>query len=359
MVEAVGNIKNKELSDAVQKLTSEFEERNKKAEYIIRELKARVKGYEDAEKVTTIINNVTGSLKDLTDRIVNEINKGEVSEKSKTAARELRQKAQDYEDASKILAKKVINTLKPPLKPEPPDIVKEMVRTLFQVAKENKLVPEKQPMTKRKLIEIVGKAVKMEADYRDVWVKAQEIVKKKFGKDEKALTILDNYFKHYLENPWSEKEVSSVVKTGLKEMEVNLSDIVKKHFSVVDEAKETLTDKLLKEADLDTFPKGTLGTRDSDAPGNEELKNRIDGFAKTIKEDFDKKVEERKRKILESRLDIKPKEAKKLYEKIIELSNLGALDFEDYRQLFAQKYKMKFITDEQSKEIIKRANKVQ
>ena len=67
-----------------------------------------------------------------------------------------------------------------------------MVNTLYKVAEE--LLPPKTKAKPRDAIEFIGEALNNKVKYKDVWEKAQEIVRTKYKDDEKALSLLDNYF---------------------------------------------------------------------------------------------------------------------------------------------------------------------
>jgi len=217
-----------------------------------------------------------------------------------------------------------------------------MVKTLYDVIKEKGLVPKYEKVTKEKLIQLIGKAVKNDKGYEDVWDRAKEIVKKDFAENQEALDILDEYFAADFENPFSDAQIEKVVKTGIKEKEVNLTELVKKHYSIVDEGKRSLTEKLIQEAGLTADEAGKL--------------------ANAIETKFDELATDRKRKMLESRFkkdDGVIKDKKGLADKVIELSNLGALDNEEFTKAFAEHLNTGPITPEQAAKIVSLANKVQ
>ncbi|MEI6851205.1 MAG: JAB domain-containing protein [Bacteroidota bacterium] len=329
--------------EGMKKQIAEYEKQLQQSEWLMKELQARIKDYEDKDKTITIINTVQGTIKDLTDRIVDGINKGESPEGTKQAAKVLKNAAERMTGAADRLAKKVINSLKPPKKAELPDEVALMVKTLWEIAKENKLVPEQQPMTKTKLIEIVGRAVNRDGEYTDVWDKAKEIVGKKLKDEPAAMQKLDDYFLHYLENPFSEKEISSVVKTGIKELEINLTDVVRQHYTVVDESKRTLLDKLIQESGVE----------------GEAREEAIKKFIAALDKKWEELTEEKRVKILENQFKISTKKAKELYKKIVEWSNLGAFSRDQFRPLVAEKLGVKIITPDMIKQIKELADKIQ
>lgn len=134
---------------------------------------------------------------------------------------------------------------------------------------------------------------------------------------------------------------SDAKKAVLANLDEKLEDIVKKHYTEVDKAKRTLSDKIVKELDLP-----------------EEQAKEI---SKIVEEEFDRLATEKKKQALNKLKPriIKKKEHEQLHEQIIKLSNLGALDEEAAQQLYADKFGIPELTAEQAKKIKELANRVQ
>jgi hypothetical protein len=273
-----------------------------------------------------------------------EILKKKIDELQKKLAGEVvkEPKIKEKLTAAEKLAKKVEGSLEPP-EPKETDPVAHLVQTLYDVIREKGLVPkfEENP-TKEKLIELVGKAVKNDKGYEKVWDEAKEIVKNDFIDNAEALEVLDKYFAENHENPFTNAQIEKVVNKGIKEKEINLTELVKKHFSFAEESKRSLTEKLIQDAGLQPDEAGKL--------------------ARAIEAKFEELATLRKRKILDNRFKEKNTEIKdriQLFEKVIELSNLGALNDADYTKAFAEHLNTGPITPEQAAKIVELANKVQ
>jgi hypothetical protein len=244
-------------------------------------------------------------------------------------------------EAEDKLAKRIESAVKS--KDAKYDAIKEMVNTLFDIAKENELIPKKAPKTTENILGVIANALRSEDRYRDVWQKAQKIVKSRFADDENALDRLDEYFNYFLEQPFSEGQLTRVVKGTIKEFEINLSDIVRKHYTVAEETGKTLAAKLVEKAGLDG--------------------EQADKLAAAIQRKFAELSTERKAKIIEAKVKTPiagtGKKIKRIYDRIIEDSNLGMLSNEELRKYFAEHYKLKRVSPEQAMRITEMANAVQ
>lgn len=164
----------------------------------------------------------------------------------------------------------------------------------------------------------------------------------------------------YIDEIWKashEREKISEVAKQVKENEVrfntekaikdNLDEsfdkIVKKHYTEVDKKKSDLTKKLIDDLDL------------SDADAKE--------LSALVEETFDRLSKEKKLAILKNKENIGdkiyPKKLKQIYEKVIEMSNIGSVDENALANIYADEFSTKKLTPEQTKELRKKAEKVQ
>lgn len=131
----------------------------------------------------------------------------------------------------------------------------------------------------------------------------------------------------------------------LDNMEEKFSEIVKEHYTKVEKTKSDLTKKLLEGLDIS----------EQDAKELSVL----------IQSTFDSLVKQRKAAALSKTLVKSPKEitspkkTKQLFEKIIEQSNLGALDEKQTAELYADYFGMPKLTDQQRAKILELSDKVQ
>lgn len=134
------------------------------------------------------------------------------------------------------------------------------------------------------------------------------------------------------------------VKRGLKDQEINIKEVIKKHYSEVEKTKRNLADKLISEAGL------------TEADAKEVSKN--------IEAAFDKLATKAKEQELNKLRGIKEKTVTKkqtdqLHEKIIKQSNLGALSDEQLRDIYAEKMDLPNLAEEQAQKLMDLSEKVQ
>ncbi|MFA5638628.1 MAG: hypothetical protein WC961_07105 [Anaerovoracaceae bacterium] len=146
-----------------------------------------------------------------------------------------------------------------------------------------------------------------------------------------------------------EAETRRAVRQAMADAKLRIEDIIKEHYSVVDRAGRTLAQKLVDEGGL------TMASA-------KEIETRV------LKE-FDRLVREKSEKQLRKRLGLeeKPedtradtKKKKNVIDKMIELLNMGAVNNQEFRDAYAEKFGLaKPMTAEQSKELIRLADIVQ
>lgn len=138
-----------------------------------------------------------------------------------------------------------------------------------------------------------------------------------------------------------------ITENAIKDSDLNISELVKKHYSEVDEAKKSLTDKLVSES----------GLQEQDAKD----------LAKQIEKEFDKIATKKKRDFLNKKISnlaksLQPKQARKkqqLHEKIIEMTNQRVLTSREFDELYAEAFDLPKLTPEQTAKLTDLANKVQ
>lgn len=131
------------------------------------------------------------------------------------------------------------------------------------------------------------------------------------------------------------------VKKGLKEMNVKISDLIKKHYSEVQATKQDLVDKFVNEAGL-TGPEA-------------------DALADKVQTEFEKIVKERKESAIKRYMPRKgdPSKKKEAFEKLVEASNLGAVNEAMVNDALAESLGIEGLSPEDAKNIQDLANKVQ
>lgn len=131
------------------------------------------------------------------------------------------------------------------------------------------------------------------------------------------------------------------IKQGLKDLDIKLNDIVKKHYNDLEGAGKSLSEKIVKQT-------GISG-------------KAADDLANQIKVRFKELTQSKKEAEINKILKINNKKSvKKDYgTRIIELSNLGAVGKQQYSNLVYKKFNIPTLTGEQAKNIIDQANKIQ
>lgn len=138
-----------------------------------------------------------------------------------------------------------------------------------------------------------------------------------------------------------------VVTNAIKDHEVNLKELVKKHYTELDKAKQSLTEKLISESGLNEQEAGELAVE--------------------IGKEFDKIATKKKREFLNKKISslekaLQPKVAKQkqqLYDKIIELTNARTLTHKEFEDLYSQYFELPKLSTDQIGKITELANKVQ
>jgi len=217
--------------------------------------------------------------------------------------------AQKRANAAEVLARKVDNATKPKT-PKEMDVEAEMVKTLFRVAKKNLPETEKIPQDP---LQFVAMAIKGRDKYKDVWRKAQNILQEAYRNEPEKLEILQKYLDDNLKPTFEKDKMEKVISKKLKDMGVNLGQIVKEHYTVNKQMKVEIKERLIREAGLSGEDANILG-------------NYIAKRMKELTNDKKMKVLER---LMADKETVKgtPKSPVK---SIQELSNLGAFNNTNY-----------------------------
>lgn len=165
--------------------------------------------------------------------------KGKPSNKAKAETEE--------PDPAELLASKIKSTLKPKTVAEE-TMIDKMVKELYAVAKESPL-GESNPLKKNPLRK-VSEAIKNRGLYTDTWNRAKEIVMEQFKDNPEALAVLEDYFNKGIRPPYSMKSFNSAFSNGMKELGFNMSEIVKKYYTVGTQDKEGLINYLVSKSGL-------------------------------------------------------------------------------------------------------------
>lgn len=192
-----------------------------------------------------------------------------------------------------------------------------LLRTLFNIAK--KEIPQdvaKTPITPE---ELISEALKNKDKYANVWSQAKIILKERFNFDEDRISTLSGFLEKKLRPTFEQNKLNKAIAIELKNKGINMSDIVKQHYSVNSKVRTDLTETLIQKTEL----KG----------------EEADYLAKFINNKMKEITKEKKEQVLKQMFKEKSKSKpqKGVVEKVNELINLGAYDRESIRDLIKTK----------------------
>jgi hypothetical protein len=273
------------------------------------------------EETKQITDELDKADKEVAPDIVDDINKKaqEIKGKNKTKDNNPQKpkEAQPKEElkSEEILAKKIEDYTKDPKTPED-DPIKDMVNELFRVAQESPI--EKAKIKSKDAIEFVGEALKNRQKFVDTWKKAKEIVREKFKDNPDALVKLEQYFDKGIKPPFSTKSFNKAITEGMKNLNLNIGEIVRDYYNTGSKSRQDLVDYLVEKAGIEGQDAQTL--------------------AKYIQNKMKDLTKEKREQLLKSMFKVSEKTPPKSPLKSIEeLSNLGAFKNENYKNLVGEK----------------------
>jgi len=134
--------------------------------------------------------------------------------------------------------------------------------------------------------------------------------------------------------------LDNLIKRTLRESGVDIGDIVRKHYTEVEAVGKTLKEKIIDQT----------GISGSDAQKLSDM----------IQTRFNELTSEKKKQILNQLYKTRtPSQRKSLSDKVIELSNMGALSDAKYADALYQKYGIPQLDEETAKSIVKQAEQIQ
>lgn len=221
-----------------------------------------------------------------------------------------------------MLARRIANTLSENHKGKSP--LQMMIDTLFAVAKESPL-PGDRKVTNP--MDTVVEAIKNRAEYREIWDKAKAIVSEQFKDDPNAMADLEAYFDKAINRTFQDSKLKKAIGNELAEMNIKIRDIVKQHYSANSKLRTSLVEKLVKDSGL---------TEDEAIILEQHIRRQMKDMTKQAKESILKTMFKEKTTV----------ERKSISDRIIELSNLGAMNNNNFKGMVAAKLGLPGLTDE-------------
>lgn len=234
------------------------------------------------------------------------------------------------------VAGRVSATVDPKKKKKADQLVEELTKKIKQESLAPKVAERKKP------VEILREVFKRGDEAEDAYVEAQTILFEKYKDNPNAMKTLNKYFESELGIPAAGTTIDQSIRDQLKQNSKKISGVIQESWANQKRSVDDIAKALVSEGFDEKSAKVLAG----------EVTTRLN-----------KQVAEAKGKALEKmgadRL-FKGKAADKDYaEKVIKLSNLGALDEADYESLARKQLKLPELTPELSKELSSMAQKMQ
>lgn len=156
---------------------------------------------------------------------------------------------------------------------------------------------------------------------------------------------IDEIAKTYLQKAGDIK-----IAKGLKELEAEISDIVRKHYTVKEDAKKSLTDKFIEKLGLE---------KDEAAELSKEIQSEFDRIATRKKQDILDSEIRRLNNIKKNLQGGKKADRKQIQDEIIKYSNLGAFDNGKLLDVIGEKLGLGEVSKEDAAKIIELSEKIQ
>lgn len=254
-----------------------------------------------------------------------------------------------YKDrASQTLLKAIgageaTETTPPPL--EDP-FVKSLVGEITNMVRDAMPKPASET-TPRPAIDAIADAIKNPEKYRAVWEQTKEQLAAKYAEQPEKLAQIFDILAGVLDKPFSKKTLNVAFRNAHKQMGVRVGEIIKQHFTKVDAITQSLAEKLTQDAGL---------TEAQAKPLADAVTKRM---AELTREAKLKAIANLKKKHREPGMVAKV-QGKTVVDRLVEMSNVGALDDESALAAVAKELKLPGeLTPAQAKKLYELQDKVQ
>ncbi len=190
--------------------------------------------------------------------------------------------------------------------------------------------------------QLLGEAFKNKEKFGEVFSTVRDSFVKEFGEESKEVEQADAALADIGVRPYSKATLDRAIREAHKVMGGRISDLIRAHYSTLDLTGRTLAQKLVVDAGLTGADAKQLAeeaqarfaelTRDAKRQALQKLAARGGGLARRMASEADK---------------------------LIELSNLGALGHADFAALVAERLKLPRLTNEQAERLGAMAEKIQ
>lgn len=244
-------------------------------------------------------------------------------------------KGEDKTVGEKV-AGRVSSVVDPKKKKQADQLVEELTKKIKQESLAPKIAERKKP------VEILREVFKRDGEAQDAYTEAQNILFEKYKDNPNAMKTLNKYFESELGLPAAGTTIDQAVRDQLKQNSKKISEVIQQSWASQKRSVDDVAKALVSEGFDEKSAKALAG----------EVTTRLN-----------KQVAESKAKALEKmgkNVTIRTKNIDKDYaEKVIKLSNLGALDDADYESLARKQLKLPEFSSGLSKEISSLAQEMQ
>jgi hypothetical protein len=217
------------------------------------------------------------------------------------------------------------------------DKIKDMMNAIYKIAKEN--LPKRVPVPKDPM-DMIVQTFTYYREYQKMWMGAESNIIKNFKNNVEELELLQQFFNRPIDDIITNAQLEKVIRKGIKDNQLNIENIVRKHYTEQSYLMSSLADEMINKA----------GLKNEDAIR----------LASMIEDRFIELSKDKKEQIL-NRLfsNVKTKERKSLITRILELSNLGAFSDEKYKQVICDHIGIPTLTPETAMVVSKLCDKIQ
>lgn len=303
-------------------------------------LKTKATGTQTREIAYDVSKNLNRINKEAIKQVIQDVKQGTFDFFNKTFDSGLASTKRTLTSAGS-LSRRIQNALNSKTPKDQP--IKDMINTLYSVAKEE--LP-KEVKTPRDPLELIKLALKNKSEYQNVFELTQKRIMDTYKNKPEELKILQPFLDKIFIEPFSKSQGEKAMGMKLKELGVDMSKLIKEHYSTLEATKEDLLLKMQAETGL---------TKEELKPLADFVSKRFDELTRIEKEKYLERVLGEK-KIKE------PKEkagTKSLTQELIELSNTGAFRDQKYYEAIAKKLGVPTMTPDLSKKIYQKMSTLQ
>jgi hypothetical protein len=201
-------------------------------------------------------------------------------------------------------------------------------------------LPEKLPKNKRNPIDFLRSAVQDKAEYAETWEQAKAILKDKYADDPATLSVLDDYFDKGIIPTYSQSTLKRSIDKTAKELGIDFNNLIKQSKGDKQKSLSDITEYLVRETGADQDSAARLAI-DIMNKYNEIIKAKTDS---TLKRMF---------------REVPRKGQKTMYQKVMELINMGAYDDAAIRDLIKAKNNIPVLDSDDVKNILENMKKAE